>query len=96
MNLNDFIENNPNPKVKDLNNMDEQTKKEAEDTAKELFDKYKDMDQNALMNEFISEVTRQKQQGTFDKNKIINMLNSVKSMIPEQMYNQALSILNSI
>ena len=96
MKFNDFIANNPHPTIDGCGNIDQKTKKDAEDTAKRLVDKYKDMDQNQLVNEFLSEVARQKQQGTFDRDKIISMLNSVKSMLPEQMYNQAITILNSI
>ena len=89
MNFSDFI-NNQNVDCNDEN------RKKAEQTAKTLVDKYKNMDQNSLMNEFVSEVSRQKQQGTFDKQKIIQMLDSVKAMIPADMYNQALHILNQL
>lgn len=89
MNFSDFI-NNQNVDCNDEN------RKKAEQTAKTLVDKYKNMDQNSLMNEFISQVSRQKQQGTFDKQKIIQMLDSVKAMIPADMYNQALHILNQL
>ena len=46
MNFSDFI-NNQNVDCNDEN------RKKAEQTAKTLVDKYKNMDQNSLMNEFI-------------------------------------------
>ena len=96
MNFSDFIDNNPNPKVQEFENADEKTKAQTRQTAEDLVNKYKNMDNNTLMNEFISEVARQKQNGTFDKNKIINMLDSVRSLIPNDMYKKAVDILDKI
>lgn len=96
MNLSDFLNDNPNPKVQEFEKVDEKTKEQTRQTAEDLVNKYKNMDSSSLMNEFIREVARQKQNGTFDKNKIINMLNSVKSFIPNDMYKKAVDILDKI
>ncbi len=96
MNLSDFLNDNPNPKVQEFEKVDEKTKEQTRQTAEDLVNKYKNMDSSSLMNEFIREVARQKQNGTFDKNKIINMLNSVKSLIPNDMYKKAVDILDKI
>lgn len=96
MNFSDFIDRNPSPKVQEFEKADEKTKEQTRQTAEDLVNKYKNMDSNALMNEFINEVSRQKQNGTFDKNKIMSMLNSVRSLIPNDTYLKAVDVLDKI
>ena len=68
----------------------------AEQKAKEMLNKYKDMSKDDLMTEFENEVLRQKQNGTFDKNKLQNMLDSVRFLIPNDKYEQVKQVLESL
>lgn len=58
----------------------EKVKKQAED----LLNRYKNMSSDELASTLISEVAKQKNNGTFDKNKLLNMLDSIKDVLPNK------------
>lgn len=67
-----------------------------EDEAKSILNKYKDMDNNTLMTELMSEVARQKQNGTFDRDKILKMLDSVSYLIPNNQIENIRKIIEQL
>lgn len=74
----------------------ENEKNQMQQDAKNLVNKYANMSQSELKYNLMQEVARQKANGTFDKNKLSYMLDSIKHMLPENAYiqiKQALEIL---
>ena len=89
-NLKDFNFNHTN--VCDCEN-----KSQYEQQAKDMISKYKDMNNQQLASELISEVARQKANGTFDKSKLIAMLDSIKGMLKyESQYIQLRQVIENL
>lgn len=62
-------------------NADPEQKKQAE----ELYGKYKNMNENQLMNELMQKVKMSKQNGTYSSAELRKMIDSIKPMLtPEQ------------
>lgn len=60
------------------------------------YNEYKDMSSSQLSSELFKEVQRQKNEGTFDYNKLENMIESLKENLTEENYNNIKRILESI
>lgn len=86
-NLYDYINN------KEISSED---KLKAESIAEDLLNKYSGLSQDALMNEFIKEINKQKSNGTFNKEKIKSLVNSVSHMFPQDKVKQVMEIIDSL
>lgn len=80
----------------EINNKNNQSKKVSEQDLRDKFDYYKNMNQQQLNSELFSEVARQKANGTFDFNKLSQMVESLRGSLPEQDYNNIKRILESL
>lgn len=78
------------------NRFTEEEKQDMQNEAKNLVDKYARMSQSELQYNLIKEVARQKANGTFDRQKLLFMLNSIKQMLPQQAYEQILNAINNL
>lgn len=67
-----------------------------EETLKEKFDEYKNLNQQELNSKLFSEVARQKAEGSFDYEKLSSMVENLKGMLPEQDYYNIKRILESL
>lgn len=56
----------------------------AKKQAEEFIGKYQNMSNDELSQLLFSEIAKQKSNGTFDKRKLLTMLESVKGMLPNQ------------
>ena len=65
-------------------------------TVEEMYNTYKNMNSNDLMVELMKNVSKQKEDGTFDMNKINSTLSSVMPYLTEEQKNNLLSILSQI
>ena len=65
-------------------------------TAKDLFDTYKNMDQSELMKTIMDEVAQQKQKGTFDYEKLNASLSQVLPFLSDEQKNNLLTILQKL
>ncbi|MGN1227516.1 MAG: hypothetical protein ACI4TX_02635 [Christensenellales bacterium] len=63
-------------------NASESKKQEAEVKAKEMIGKYQNMSNDELTQTLLSEVAKQKANGTFDRNQLLMMLDAIKGMLP--------------
>lgn len=86
-NLYDYINNNE---------ISSEDKLKAESIAEDLLNKYSGLSQDALMNEFIKEINKQKRNGTFNKEKIKSLINSVSHMFPQDKVKQVMEIIDSL
>lgn len=68
----------------------------SEEQIKEKFNEYKDLSHDELSNELFKEVARQKNQGTFDYQKLNSMVESLKGALPEESFNNMKRILESL
>lgn len=77
-----------------LSEMDEQNeqKEGIENEAKSL----QNMSQEELLQQFLSEVNKQKRDGTFDLEGLKATIESMKNILPEQSYSNIMKILESI
>lgn len=80
----------------EFNNNRQKEEKVTEQDLREKFDEYKDMSKDQLNSQLFSEVARQKAQGTFDYNKLSDMVESLRGALPEQDYNNIKRILESL
>ena len=87
-NLYDYINNNEN--------ITSQDRQKAESIAEDLVNEYSTLNQDMLMNEFIKEINKQKSNGTFNKQKIKSLVNSVAHMFPEDKVKQVMEIIDSL
>ena len=74
-------------------------KTEKENQQEKLMNKYneyKNMSESQLSGELLKEVQRQKNNGTFDYEKLEKMVESLKDNLPEENYNNIKRILQSI
>ena len=77
-----------------LSEMDEQNeqKEGIENEAKSL----QNMSPEELLQQFLSEVNKQKRDGTFDLEGLKATIESMKNILPEQSYSNIMKILESI
>ena len=77
-----------------LSEMDEQNeqKEGIENEANSL----QNMSQEELLQQFLSEVNKQKRDGTFDLEGLKATIESMKNILPEQSYSNIMKILESI
>ena len=77
-----------------LSEMDEQNeqKEGIENEAKSL----QNMSPEELLQQFLSEVNKQKRDGTFDFEGLKATIESMKNILPEQSYSNIMKILESI
>lgn len=77
-----------------LSEMDEQNeqKEGIENEANSL----QNMSQEELLQQFLSEVNKQKRDGTFDFEGLKATIESMKNILPEQSYSNIMKILESI
>ena len=68
----------------------------SEEQIKEKFNEYKNLSHDELSNELFKEVARQKNQGTFDYQKLNSMVESLKGALPEESFNNMKRILESL
>lgn len=87
-NLYDYIKNNEN--------ISNEEKQKFETIAQDLVNKYSGLNEDMLMNEFIKEINKQKKNGTFNKEKIKNLVNSVAYLFPEEKVKQVMEIIDSL
>lgn len=89
-NLKDFSNNYNNDKVRDsqindnLNAFSQEEKMQAQKQAESLINQYQNMSNDELTQVLFNEIAKQKANGTFNKDKLLAMLESVKGMIPNQ------------
>lgn len=84
---------------KSQENLKSQDGKKENLTEKDVMDKYnmyKDMSSDQLNSELFKEVAKQKQAGTFDYNKLENMLESLKGSLSNENYQNMKRILESL
>ncbi len=62
----------------------------------EAYNTYKDMNENQLMAELLSQVSKQKQNGTFNYQQIKNSVETLTPFLNEEQKNNLLSILEKI
>jgi hypothetical protein len=74
----------------------DEEKKELNGDAERLVRKYATMSQNELSNMSFQEVSKQKANGTFDKDKLFFMLDSIKHLLPNDAYNNIFSALKDL
>ena len=79
-----------------LSNFEQKNNKTNEEILKEKYDEYSQMNQEELSNKLFSEVASQKQKGTFDYNKLVQMVESLRGSIPEENYNNIKRILENL
>lgn len=68
----------------------------SEEELRNKFDEYKDMSKEQLNSQLFSEVARQKAEGSFDYNKLAEMVENLRGALPEQDYNNIKRILESL
>ena len=90
MKLSDFKETS---KVQD-NTINQQNKQQS--TPEEMFNTYKDMDQSQLMSELTKNIAKQKQDGSFDYNKIVSSISQVMPYLTGEQQQNLMTILNQI
>ena len=78
------------------NKFSNQEKEKMQQDAKDLVNKYANMSQAELKYNLMQEVARQKQNGTFDKQKLKFMLDSIKGLISPQVYEQISNAINNL
>lgn len=83
------------PKLSEFN-FEKKEKTVNEEDVRGQFEKYKDMSKQELNYQLLSEVARQKSQGTFDYDKLSQMVEGLKGSLPEQDYNNIKRILESL
>ena len=80
---------------KEQNNEEEKIKQEA-NKINALYNEYKGMSEDELINELYKYVTKQKQDGTFDYDSLNNMLNQLTPFLTSEQQNKMKDILNSL
>ncbi len=80
---------------KEQNNEEEKIKQEA-NKINALYNEYKGMSEDELINELYKYVAKQKQDGTFDYDSLNNMLNQLTPFLTSEQQNKMKDILNSL
>lgn len=68
-------------------NFTDNEKQNMKNTAQNIVSKYAGMNTNELNNILMQEVEKQKRSGTFDRQKLLNLLDSIKGFLPIDTYN---------
>ena len=89
-NLSDFSKNNSSTFTSDSSNQNSNL------NIMELLTKYGGKSQNELINEFYKLVDKQKKEGTFDKNKIVNIASAIMPFLNSEQKNLVSNILNKV
>lgn len=95
--LSDFVSSSAQDKTKTAS-FDYQQKSAGatEQDLMNLYNKYKDMDAGSLNSTLLSEVARQKSNGTFDYQKLESMLEGMKDALGETNYQNMKRILENL
>lgn len=80
---------------KEQNNEEEKIKQEA-NKINALYNEYKGMSEDELINELYKYVAKQKLDGTFDYDSLNNMLNQLTPFLTSEQQNKMKDILNSL
>lgn len=88
--------NNSFKEFMNTNKFTEEEKKELQHDAENLVRKYASMSQNELASALFNEVAKQKANGTFDKDKLYFMLESIKNMLPSNAYESIHSAIKTL
>ena len=80
---------------KEQNNEEEKIKQEA-NKINALYNEYKGMSEDELINELYKYVAKQKQDGTFYYDSLNNMLNQLTPFLTSEQQNKMKDILNSL
>lgn len=83
-------------KISQFHNDENKNENISEKTLQERYDKYKNMDASQLSNELISEVGRQKMEGSFDYKKLENAVESLRGNLSEENYKNIKKILEGL
>ncbi len=67
-----------------------------EKSLQEAYDKYKDLPQSELFSTLMTEVAKQKENGTFDFNALENMVNGMQNTMPKENFENIKRILNRL
>ena len=95
--LSDFVNSSADDKTKTVSFDNQQKSASAtEQDVVKLYNKYKDMDAETLNSTLLSEVARQKSNGTFDYQKLESMLEGMKDALGETNYQNMKRILESL
>lgn len=95
--LSDFVNSSAQDKTKTASFDNQQKSTVAtEQDLMNLYNKYKDMDAGSLNSTLLSEVARQKSNGTFDYQKLESMLEGMKDALGETNYQNMKRILESL
>lgn len=78
-----------------LSNFNSETENQQEELMNK-YNEYKNMSESQISGELFKEVQRQKNNGTFDYEKLEKMVESLKDNLPEENYNNIKRILQSI
>ena len=73
-----------------------QANESSNKSVEEMYNNYKNMNSAQLMQELFSQVNMQKQNGTFNFDKLNESINQVLPYLGEEQKNNLLSILNSL
>ena len=68
----------------------------SEKQVKETFDKYSKLSSNQLMSELLSEVNRQKRDGTFSFSELAQKIDSIRPMLSDQQIKNLDNLLKQI
>lgn len=74
----------------------ENNNKSQEKLLRDKYDEFKGMNKEELNSKLFEEVSRQKQNGTFDFQSLSNMVESLRGSLPEGDYNNLKRILESL
>ena len=94
--LSDFVSNTNDKSNIDMNDDVHNDKEATEQDLMNLYNKYKDLDEGALNRTLLSEVARQKANGSFDYQKLATLLDGMKDALGETNYQNMKRILESL
>lgn len=77
-------------------NIDEEKIKQETNKINTLYNEYKGMSEDELINELYKYVAKQKQDGTFDYDSLTKMLNQLTPFLTSEQQNKMNYILNSL
>lgn len=68
----------------------------AQEKAKNIYNKYKDFSKNELIEEIAKQIKTQKQNGTFNKDALLNTLNNFSAFIPQANLNELKELISKL
>ena len=80
----------------DNKNSEPQNQKVSQEELYQKYNEYKDLSQSQLNNELFKEVSRQKQNGTFNYQQLESMLEGLRSTLGEENYKNMKRILENL